>query len=95
MRGDRPFTYMANAGAKQQGDEARAYAVIMSQLQDLDDRSAFDRDLAPMKEAVYATMRQMPTLEVERRMDLIHARARREHEARQKWGPRDERPGAA
>jgi len=95
MRGDRPFTYMATPGAKQQGDHARAYAVVMSQLQDIDERSAFDRDNRVMKEAVNATLRQMPTLEVERRMDLIHARARREHERRQKWGPREERPGTA
>lgn len=74
-RGDRPFTYMAAGGAHQQGDRARAYAVVMSQLQELDERSAFDRDLRPMKESVRATLRAMPTLEVLPRED-VEARRR-------------------
>lgn len=74
MRGDRPFTYMATAGAHQQGDRARAYAVIMEQLQELDDRRPSDRPHYAMKEAVRATRRQMPTLEVMVRQDIEERR---------------------
>ncbi|UTF56026.1 hypothetical protein [Natronosalvus rutilus] len=74
MRGDRPFTYMAAPGAHQQGDHARAYAVVMEQLQKCDDRRPLDRPHNAMKEAVNATIRQMPTLEVMVRQDLEERR---------------------
>ena len=77
MRGDRPFTYMASPGAKQQQDEARAYAVIMDQLQKCDDRRPAERPLYAMKEAVRATRRQMPSLKPRARQDLEQDRARR------------------
>lgn len=80
MRGDRPFTYMATPGSSQQGDQARAYAVVMSELQDVDPRRATEvshEEFLAKKEAVYATLRQLPTLEVMERKDIEERRKAR------------------
>lgn len=78
MRGDRPFTYMAASGKHQQGDQARAYAVVMSLLQECDDRQPRERFLYAQKESVYATLEEMPTLEVMVRQDIEERRRRRQ-----------------
>lgn len=80
-RGDRPFGHMATPGSSQQGDEARAYAAVRGILTDLDsERSAFDRPHEAYREATYATMRAMPTLEVLPRRDIEARRRARQYE---------------
>jgi hypothetical protein len=58
MRGDRPFTYMAQ---KNQGTDARNFAVLHEQLGEVDGRPTGDDYHRPtVEECIYATIRAMP-----------------------------------
>lgn len=64
MRGDRPFTHMAQ---KNQRADARNFAVLHEQLGEVDGRPGPSGDYhrPTVKECIYATIRAMPQTELD------------------------------